>query len=86
MMIKLILLLLTFGISLCVESNNVKVKTSSGLVEGNTVTVLNKTINQFLGIPYAEPPLNTLRFAKPQPLQKPASVCSHQNPMLVILY
>jgi carboxylesterase type B len=74
MMIKLILLLLTFGISLCIESNNVKVKTSSGLVEGNTVIVLNKTINQFLGIPYAEPPLNSLRFAKPQPLKKPLDV------------
>jgi carboxylesterase type B len=55
-------------------------------VEGNTVTILNKTINQFLGIPYAEPPLNSLRFAKPQPLKQPASVCSHQNPTLVILY
>jgi carboxylesterase type B len=43
-------------------------------VEGNTVTVLNKTINQFLGIPYAEPPLNSLRFAKPQPLKKPLDV------------
>ncbi len=86
MIIELILLVLTFGISLCFESDKVKVKTSSGLVEGNTVTILNKTINQFLGIPYAEPPLNSLRFAKPQPLKQPASVCSHQNPTLVILY
>ncbi len=55
----------------CIEP---KVKTSSGLVKGNTLNVFNKTINQFLGIPFAEPPLGYLRFAKPQPLKKPLEV------------
>ena len=52
----------------------IKVKTSSGFVKGRTINVLNQTIKQFLGIPYAEPPIGDLRFAKPKPIDKPLPV------------
>ena len=58
---------------------NVEVKTSSGVVSGQTVRVLNQNINQFLSIPFAEPPVGSLRFAKPKPLQKPIDVKMQGN-------
>ncbi|CAG2181320.1 unnamed protein product, partial [Oppiella nova] len=52
--------------------NGTDVKTTSGVVRGQTIQVLNTNVFQFLGIPYAEPPVGTLRFAKPQPIKKPS--------------
>ncbi|CAG2107349.1 unnamed protein product [Medioppia subpectinata] len=49
----------------------VDVKTSSGTVRGHTIQVLSKPVNAFIGIPYAEPPIGPLRFARPKPLTKP---------------
>ena len=54
--------------------NGVDVQTSSGLIRGHTIEVLNQNINEFLGIPYAEPPIGDLRFAKPKPIDKPLPV------------
>ena len=45
-------------------------RTSSGLVEGKTLKVFGSTIYAFLGIPYAEPPIGFLRFAKPVPIRR----------------
>ncbi|CAG2114772.1 unnamed protein product [Medioppia subpectinata] len=45
--------------------------TTSGVVRGQTIDVLNVSIDQFLGIPYAEPPVGRLRFAKPEPIKTP---------------
>ena len=45
-----------------------EVQTSSGIVRGLTIEVLNTTVDQYLGIPYAEPPIGSLRFARPQPI------------------
>ncbi|XP_054165682.1 pyrethroid hydrolase Ces2a-like [Oppia nitens] len=47
------------------------VTTSSGVVEGQSVRVLDKTVHQFLNIPYAEPPVGALRFARPVSLKQP---------------
>ena len=58
----------------CDESNSVVVNTSSGGVRGQTLNVVNHKINQFLNIPYAEPPVGPLRFSPPQPLQTPKKV------------
>ncbi|CAG2166663.1 unnamed protein product [Oppiella nova] len=41
------------------------------LVRGLTVNALNTSVDQFLNIPYAEPPVGSLRFAKPVPLKEP---------------
>ncbi|CAG2114452.1 unnamed protein product, partial [Medioppia subpectinata] len=43
----------------------------SGTVRGHTIQVLSKPVNAFIGIPYAEPPVGPLRFARPKPLTKP---------------
>ncbi|CAG2116155.1 unnamed protein product, partial [Medioppia subpectinata] len=50
--------------TVCVEVN-----TTSGVVKGLTIDVLNTSVDQFLAIPYAEPPVGVLRFAKPVPLK-----------------
>ncbi|CAG2166480.1 unnamed protein product [Oppiella nova] len=65
-----------WNISKCVcdESNSVVVNTSSGGVRGQTLNVVNHKINQFLNIPYAEPPVGPLRFSPPQPLQTPKQI------------
>ncbi|XP_015791225.1 cholinesterase [Tetranychus urticae] len=40
---------------------------TTGLIQGKSVEFRGVTVKQFLGIPYAEPPLNELRFSKPVP-------------------
>ncbi|CAG2102396.1 unnamed protein product [Medioppia subpectinata] len=42
-----------------------------GVVRGRTLHVLDTNVDQFVGIPYAEPPVGKLRFAKPEPISKP---------------
>ena len=46
---------------------NMIVRISSGLIEGKTLKVFSSIVYTFLGIPYAEPPVGDLRFAKPVP-------------------
>ncbi|CAG2102395.1 unnamed protein product [Medioppia subpectinata] len=41
------------------------------VVRGRTLHVLDTNVDQFLGIPYAEPPVGKHRFAKPEPILKP---------------
>ncbi|CAG2167355.1 unnamed protein product [Oppiella nova] len=61
-------------IEVCVcDENYVEVNTTSGLVRGQTIRVLNTSVDQFLSIPFAEPPVGNLRFARPLPLKKPIS-------------
>jgi carboxylesterase type B len=48
--------------------NCVTIKTKSGSVNGVAVTFDNKVINKFLGIPYAEPPVGSNRFAQTKPV------------------
>ncbi|CAG2119146.1 unnamed protein product, partial [Medioppia subpectinata] len=55
-----------FSCIICID-----VKTTSGVVRGRTLHVLNKTVDQFVNIPYAEPPIGNLRFAPPVPLKQP---------------
>ncbi|CAG2105296.1 unnamed protein product [Medioppia subpectinata] len=43
----------------------------SRVVRGRTLHVLDTNVDQFLGIPYAEPPVGKLRFATPEPITKP---------------
>ena len=54
--------------------HSINVSTTSGVVRGQAINVLNTSIYEFLGIPYAEPPVGDLRFAKPVPIEKPLNV------------
>ncbi len=54
------------------------VKTTSGVIRGKTIKYENQTIDEYLGIPYAEPPIGKLRFTKPKPLEKPIEVLISQ--------
>lgn len=47
-------------------NSDLSVRTVGGLVHG-TVDGATPAVRQFLGIPYARPPVNDLRFAPPQP-------------------
>lgn len=48
--------------------DNVERETKQGRVIGRQLNVLNRRIEQFQGIPYAEPPLGVLRFRASLPL------------------
>ncbi|XP_065311842.1 acetylcholinesterase-like [Dermacentor albipictus] len=40
-------------------------QTTEGMVRGKVIRVLNKTVEEYLGIPFAEPPVGKLRFRPP---------------------
>ena len=45
-------------------------QTESGAVVGKTETLPHgKSVHEYLGIPYAEPPVGELRFATPKPVK-----------------
>lgn len=57
----------TFNVVL---SSDPEVETISGRVRGFAQTSYsNKIVNTYLGIPFAEPPINDLRFKRPQPVE-----------------
>lgn len=43
--------------------------TSLGLVKGNRLVVLGRAVEEYLGIPYAKPPIGGLRFTPPRPAE-----------------
>lgn len=51
------------------KRNDPVVFTKSGYVMGRTQIVLNKAVDTFLGVPFAEPPLRELRFRNPVPVK-----------------
>ena len=51
------------------QVQRVTVRTPLGNISGRVTAVLRDgNVHQFLGVPYAEPPLNELRFRKPVPV------------------
>lgn len=69
--------------------------TSSGIVVGKTVKVQNNYVHEYLGIPYAKPPVGKLRFKHPQPApfcfcildtsrKSPSCVQKYINPLVFI--
>ena len=50
------------------------VKTTSGMVRGKTIEINNNCVEEYLNIPFAEPPLRELRFAKPMAITRPLNV------------
>lgn len=51
---------------LAASTNDGLVNTTYGAVQGKPVTVNNDTVYQFLKLPFAKPPVRSLRFQKPQ--------------------
>ncbi|CAG2174293.1 unnamed protein product [Oppiella nova] len=49
--------------------DTIAVRLKSGSINGKRMTFDGKSLSVFLGIPYAKPPVNELRFQKPQPIQ-----------------
>lgn len=43
------------------------VQTTSGPIRGSATQVEGHEVHTFLGIPYAKPPIDSLRFRKPVP-------------------
>ena len=64
------LLIIYYVIAITAEDVN----TTSGIVRGHTINVLDKEINEFLNIPYAKPPIGKLRFARPELIERKNSV------------
>ncbi|KAL1478096.1 hypothetical protein MTO96_035235 [Rhipicephalus appendiculatus] len=52
-----------------VEAVDVERVTTLGAVSGRKLNLLNTIVEEYLGIPYAEPPLRDLRFRPPLPLR-----------------
>ncbi|KAH9410291.1 hypothetical protein TYRP_010049 [Tyrophagus putrescentiae] len=65
-------ILLTFGLALCAKGAEqvVQVVTKLGTINGQVVEspYEKQPVNQFLGIPYAKPPIENLRFLRPVPI------------------
>ena len=49
------------------QGNNLRVKVGEGEVEGHVVDAVSGKAVEFLGIPYAKPPVGSLRFMPPEP-------------------
>ena len=53
-----------------ISGSDPEVNTSSGTIVGKLETLPNgKSVYEYLGIPYAKPPINELRFARPESFQ-----------------
>ena len=50
------------------------VKTTSGYIRGKNIDFNDDCVQQYLNIPYAEPPVGKLRFARPSALDQPLKV------------
>jgi len=68
--IKLLSLITIISVQSFLAINAVIVKTKSGPINGLSVNFNNHTINKFLGIPYAEPPIGSNRFGKTKPVHQ----------------
>lgn len=61
------------------------VQTTSGPIRGLATHVENHEVHVFLGIPYAKPPIDGLRFRKPVPAEPWHGVCGHNETALRIV-
>lgn len=56
------------SLSLQVYSDGPRVRTKFGLIEGRRILVRGVAVDEFVGVPFAKPPIGNLRFARPQEL------------------
>uniref|UniRef100_A0A0N4ZVN6 Acetylcholinesterase n=1 Tax=Parastrongyloides trichosuri TaxID=131310 RepID=A0A0N4ZVN6_PARTI len=52
--------------SLCLPKSNITIESTEGPITGKKWTCFNTSLNVFLGIPYAKPPIQKLRFKAPE--------------------
>ncbi|XP_004616283.1 cholinesterase [Sorex araneus] len=64
LLLRFLLLWVFIGKTCCEE--DIIITTKNGKIRGISLQVLGGTVSAFLGIPYAQPPLGSLRFKKPQ--------------------
>ena len=67
MLVYLLITLLLYSIKAQIIIENKDIYLSQGIVRGEVKYVAGKSVNIFLGIPYAEPPIGPLRFLPPVP-------------------
>ena len=65
MLVYLLITLLLYSIKAQIIIENKDIYLSQGIVRGEVKYVAGKSVNIFLGIPYAEPPIDSLRFRAP---------------------
>ncbi|RWR99686.1 acetylcholinesterase-2-like protein, partial [Dinothrombium tinctorium] len=68
-MLLKVFLIFALILKLC-SSISSEVTIKLGTIRGALKTYNGKKVNEFLGIPYAKPPVGELRFKKPQPLSE----------------
>jgi len=54
--------LLSVTLSVCLVTDAARVTTQNGVIEGLIDEVLGVTVERFLGVPFAKPPVGDLRF------------------------
>ncbi|XP_070577224.1 acetylcholinesterase-like [Ptychodera flava] len=73
--LKIILVFVTYAqtalIKPCRAEDQPVVSTTAGKVRGTRLQVLDESVDRYLGIPYAEPPVGVLRFKRAVPLRRP---------------
>lgn len=55
------------------------IRTSSGSIQGTVVNFNGHKLDQFLGIPFAQPPVGRLRFRKPHPVKPWTTILTADN-------
>ena len=65
MLVYLLITLLLYSIKAQIIIENKDIYLTQGIVRGEVKYVAGKSVNIFLGIPYAEPPIDSLRFRAP---------------------
>ncbi|XP_014788401.1 acetylcholinesterase, partial [Octopus bimaculoides] len=63
--IFIISLLITY-----VHAEDPVIDTTTGKINGSTISVQNFDLDVFLGIPFAKPPVGNLRFRRPETIEK----------------
>lgn len=66
-LLVLLCLEILFYCSCFAADDNLVVQTANGLLRSKLATTGGMQVRQFLGIPYAQPPVGELRFTKPKP-------------------